>query len=114
MLTQAYTAIEQFQSKISNVKTFLELKRVFRRSEADLIIEIGSSTFWQMEWNPTKKTVSGILEVKILPKILIGDEAFEAKVPLTFRFEDPKELAIRNLQDRLVDPIKKVIEAAIR
>jgi|GEM_PF-1561921 len=114
MLTQAYAAVEQFQSKISGVKTFLELKKVFQRSEADLIIEIGSSTFWQMEWNPIKRTFSGVLEVKILPKILIGDEAFEAKVPVTFRFEYPKELAIRNLQDRLLDPIKKVIEAAIR
>ena len=112
MLTQAYTAIEQFQRQISDVKTFQELKNIFTSSKANLIIQIGSSTFWQIDWNPIKGTISGVLEVSILPKILIAGKNLEARRSVTFRLEDPKELIIGKLQDQLISPIQKVLETA--
>ena len=114
MLTQAYTAIEQLQRQISTIKDFQELKETFKSSGADLIIRVGSSTIWELNWNPIKDTVSGVLEVSILPKILITEEVFEARRSVTFRLENPQELGLGSLQDRLIDPIKRAFESGRR
>ena len=114
MLTQAYTAIEQFQRQIYKVKNFQELKNIFKNSEADLVLQIGSSNIWELNWNPSKGTISGVLEVSILPKILIAEEIFETRGSVTFRLEDPRELGFEVLQDRLIDPIKRAFESSRR
>ena len=114
MLTQAYTATQQLQRQISTIKDFQELKEIFKNSGADLIIRIGSSTIWELNWNPIKGTISGVLEVSILPKILIAEEVFEARGSVTFRLEDPRDLGFEVLQDRLIDPIKRAFESGRR
>lgn len=114
MLTQAYTATQQLQRQISTIKDFQQLKEIFKNSEADLIIGIGSSTIWEINWNPLKRTISGVLEVSILPRILIAEEFFEAGRSVTFRLEDPRECRLESLQDRLIDPIKRAFESGRR
>lgn len=114
MLTQAYTAIEQFQRQISTIKDFQELKKIFIDSGADLVLQIGSSTIWELNWSPIKETISGVLELSILPRILIGEGDFEARGPVTFRLENPQELGLGSLQDRLIDPIKRAFESGRR
>ena len=45
-----------FQRQISEVRTFEEFKSLFQLSGIELVLQLGSSTFWQMDWNPIKGT----------------------------------------------------------
>lgn len=113
MLDKSYAAMQQIQRQISQVRTFEEFKRLFQLNGIDLVLQIGSSTFWQMDWNPAKKTISGVLDVRIYPKIIINQKTYEARNPINLRLEDPREIIISQFQDRLIDPIKQSI-ASIR
>ena len=109
MLIKSYAAMQQFQRQISEARTFEECKRLFIFNEIDLILQIGSSAFWQLEWNPAKETISGVLDLKIYPKIVMDQKIFEAKSPISLRLEDPKEIPLSQFQERLMDPIKQSI-----
>ena len=109
MLNKSYAAMQQFQRQISEARTFEECKRLFLFNEIDLVLQIGSSTFWQLEWNPAKETLSGVLDLRIYPKIMMNQETYEANSPISLRLEDPKEISISQFQDRLMDPIKQSI-----
>lgn len=107
MLDKSYAAVQQFQRQISEVGTFEEFKRLFQINKINLVLQVGSSTFWQMDWDPVKDTISGVLDLRIYPKIMMNQETYETRSSIAFRFEDPNEVDMRRLQDRLIDPIKK-------
>ena len=109
MLSKSYAALQQIQKQISEVRTFEEFKRLFLFNEIDLVLQIGSSAFWQLDWNPAKETISGVLELRIYPKIIVNQETYEARYPISLRLEDPTEITISRFQDRLMDPIKQSI-----
>lgn len=109
MLSKSYAAMQQFQRQISEVRTFEEFKKLFQLSGIELILQVGSSTFWQLDWNPAKETISGVLELWIYPKIRMNQETYEARNPISLRLEDPREITISKFQDRLMDPIKQSI-----
>ena len=109
MLNKSYAAIQQFQRQISEARTFEEFKRLFLFNEIDLVLQIESSTFWQLAWNPAKESLSGVLDLKIYPKIVMDQKIFEAKSPISLRLEDPKEIPLSQFQERLMDPIKQSI-----
>ena len=109
MLSKSYAAMQQFQRQISEARTFEEFKRLFLFNEIDLVLQVGSSTFWQLDWNPAKETISGVLELWIYPKIRMNQETYEARNPISLRLEDPREITISKFQDRLMDPIKQSI-----
>ena len=109
MLSKSYAAIQQFQRQISEVRTFEEFKQLFQLNGIDLVLQVGSSTFWQMDWNPIEETISGVLDLRIYPKIIINQETYEARNPINLRLEDPTEITISKFQDRLMDPIKQSI-----
>ena len=109
MLSKSYATMQQFQRQISEVRTFEECKRLFLFNEIDLVLQIGSSTFWQLDWNPAKETISGVLDLKIYPKIIMNQKTYEARYPISLRLEDPTEITISRFQDRLMDPIKQSI-----
>ena len=109
MLIKSYAAMQQFQRQISEARTFEECKRRFLFNEIDLVLQIGSSTFWQLEWNPAKESLSGVLDLKIYPKIVMDQKIFEAKSPISLRLEDPREIPLSQFQERLMDPIKQSI-----
>jgi hypothetical protein len=109
MLSKSYAAMQQFQRQISEVRTFEEFKRLFQLSGIDLVLQVGSSTFWQLDWNPIKGTISGLLDLRIYPKIMMNQETYEARNPISLRLEDPAEITISRFQDRLMDSIKQSI-----
>jgi len=109
MLNKSYAAMQQIQRQISQVRTFEELKRLFQLNGIDLVLQIGSSTFWQMDWNPAKETISGVLDLRIYPRIEMNQKTYEARSPINLRLEDPREIIISQFQDRLIDPIKQSI-----
>jgi len=109
MLNKSYAAMQQFQRQISEVRTFEELKKLIQLSKIDFTLQIGSSTFWQLEWTPAKETISGVLELRIYPKIMMNQETYEARSPISLRLENPGEISIRKLQDSLMTPIKQSI-----
>ena len=109
MLSKSYAAMQQFQRQISEVRTFEEFKRLFQLNGIELILQLGSSTFWQMDWNPIKGTISGVLDLRIYPKIVMNQKTFEAKSPISLRLEDPTETPLSQFQERLMDPIKQSI-----
>lgn len=109
MLDKSYAAMQQIQRQISQVRTFEECKRLFLFNEIDLVLQIGSSTFWQLDWNPAKETLSGVLDLRIYPKIVMNQETYEARNPISLRLEDPREIPFSQFQDRLIDLIKQSI-----
>ena len=109
MLNKSYAAMQQFQRLISEARTFEECKRLFLFDEIDLVLQIGSSTFWQLDWTPAKETLSGVLDLRIYPKIVMNQETYEAKSPISLRLEDPREIPLSQFQDQLIDPIKQSI-----
>ena len=109
MLSKSYAALQQIQRQISEAGTFEEFKRLFLFNEIDFVLQIGSSTFWQLDWNPAKETISGVIDLKIYPKIIMNQKTYEARSPISLRLEDPKEINISQFQDRLIDPIKQSI-----
>ena len=109
MLSKSYAAVQQFQRQISEARTFEEVKKLFQLNGIDLVLQLGSSTFWQMDWNPIKGTISGVLDLRIYPKIIMNQETYEARNPISLRLEDPREITISKFQDRLMTPIKQSI-----
>ena len=109
MLSKSYAAMQQFQRQISEARTFEEFKSLFQINGIDLVLQLGSSTFWQMDWNPIKGTISGVLDLRIYPKIRMNQETYEARNPISLRLEDPREITISKFQDRLITPIKQSI-----
>ena len=109
MLSKSYAAMQQFQRQISEARTFKEFKKLFQMNGIDLVLQLGSSTFWQMDWNPIKGTISGVLDLRIYPKIMMNQETYESREPISLRLEDPREIAISEFQDRLMTPIKQSI-----
>ena len=111
MLDKSYAAMQQIQRQISQVRTFEEFKRLFLFNEIDLVLQIGSSTFWQLDWNPAKETLSGVLDIRIYPKIMMNQNTYEARSPINLRLEDPREITISQFQDRLMTYIKQSIRS---
>ena len=109
MLSKSYAAMQQFQRQISEARTFEEFTRLFQLRGIDLVLQVGSSPFWQMEWNPIKGTISGVLDLRIYPKIVMNQETYEARNPISLRLEDPTEITISQFQDRLMNHIKQPI-----
>lgn len=109
MLDKSYAAMQQIQRQISQLRTFEEFKRLFLFNEIDLVLQIGSSTFWQLDWNPAKETLSGVLDVRIYPKIMMNQKTYEARNPINLRLEDPREITISQFQDCLMTHIKQSI-----
>ena len=56
-----------------------------------------------------EETLSGVLDVRIYPKIMVNQKTYEARHPINLRLEDPREITISQFQDRLIDPIKQSI-----
>ena len=109
MLDKSYAAMQQIQRQISQIRTFEEFKKLFKLNGIDLVLQVGSYTFWQMDWNPIEETLSGVLDVRIYPKIMMDQKTYEARHPINLRLEDPREITISQFQDRLIDPIKQSI-----
>jgi len=109
MLSKSYAAMQQFQRQISEARTFEEFKSLFQINGIDLVLQIGSSIFWQLDWNPAKETISGVLDLRIYPKIVMNQETYEARNPISLRLEDPREIPFSQFQDRLIDLIKQSI-----
>ena len=109
MLSKSYAATQQFQRQISKARTFEEVTRLFQVNKIDLVLQVESSTVWKINWNPIKGTLSGVLDLRIYPKIVMNQETYEAGRPVILRLEDPREISIGKFQDRLVVPIKQSI-----
>jgi hypothetical protein len=109
MLNKSYAAMQQFQRQISEARTFEEFKRLFQLNGIDLVLQVGSSTFWQMDWNPIKGTISGVLDLRIYPRIEVDQKTYEARSPISLRLEDPRDITISKFQDHLMTPIKQSI-----
>jgi len=109
MLSKSYADMQQFQRQISEVRTFEELKKLIQLNKIDFTLQIGSSTFWQLDWTPAKETISGVLDLRIYPKLVMNQETYEARSPISLRLEDPREISIIKFQDRLMAPLKQSI-----
>ena len=109
MLSKSYAAMQQIQRQISEARTFEEFKKLFQLNGIDLVLQVVSSTFWQMDWNPIEETISGVLDLRIYPKIMMNQKTYEARNPINLRLEDPREIIISQFQDRLIEPIKQSI-----
>lgn len=109
MLTQAYTAIEQFQRQISDIQSIQELKFFLKSSKLDLSIKISSPTVWILDWDVPNDTIAGTLEVRLEPTLAVGNEIVKMH-ERSFLFQDSKANSLISLESRLIDFIRKSIE----
>lgn len=107
MLNPAYVALKEFQSKISLVKNFQELKNLSESLGISVSIQIYSSTVWIACWDIICGKFNGTIEVGIHPKLSIKSEVFEANFPKTLRLEQPEFIDFTMLEFQILDLIKQ-------
>lgn len=110
MLNKANVAISQFQTKISKLATYEEFMILLQKSKIDFTLGVGSFSFWELDWNLLKETISGVLQVRVRAKIQVHKKTYEANSWISFRLEEPTEVSISKLKDRLLASIKDSIE----
>ena len=109
MLTQAYTAIEQFQRQISDTHSIQELKTLIKVSKLRLSIKISSPTVWILDWDVSNDTIAGTLEVRLEPTLAVGNEIVKMHEQ-SFLFQDSKANSLVSMEKRLIEFIRKSIE----
>ena len=100
MLNPAYAAIKQFQSQISDINTIQGLKSNLSHSKLELLLKISSPTVWVLDWGLGNNTVSGTLELRLEPELLIGKEVVQMRAT-SFRLEDPNAHSFASLDERV-------------
>ena len=110
MLKPSYNAIKQFQRQISTIHTLEDLKTLFRTSKVSLSIRISSPTIWVLDWDVLGNSVSGTLEVRLEPTIIMGKESFVMQ-ETSFILQDPTPNRIGSLETRLMGLIKQLVAA---
>ena len=110
MLKPSYAAIQQFQRQISNINTIKDLKTILRRLDLAISLQIESPTVWKLSWDLLQDTFSGTLEVRIQPCLISGTKSFEARHFNTLRLEEPKGIALDDMEEKLLAIIKDAFE----
>lgn len=110
MLKPSYAAIRQFQSQKKSVHSFQSLKKLLKRLDLTMFIEMESSTVWKLDWDICEGKVSGTLEISIRPSLSNGQKLFEKHYPMRFRLEEPVPVGLDVLEMRLLDLLKKAID----
>ena len=109
MLSPAYVALKEFQSKISSVKNFQELKSILNEVNLSMIIQLASSSVWILDWDVSKNSISGVMEIGLNPKIISGIEVFELG-SRTLRLENPNLISLTAFEGRVLQLMKEIIE----
>jgi len=107
MLGSSYVALKEFQSQISSVKNFQELKDLSETLGVSISTQIYSSTVWVACWDITLGKVQGTIEIGIQPKLSTKSEVFEIRSPRTLRLEQPGFIDFTILEFQLLDLIKQ-------
>ena len=110
MLNQAYAAIKQFQRQKNSTKNLQELKALLQHLNLAITLQIESPTIWKLSWDLLEDTLSGTLEVRIQPCLNSGLESFEARHFTTLRLEEPKGIALADMEEKLLAIIKDSLE----
>ena len=108
MLTQAYAAAQQIQSQISTINTLTDLKSLLSPHMASLSLRISSPTIWMVDWDIADNSVSGTLELRVEPRLLIGEKVFSMK-DTSFRLQDPN-CSLFKIEQQLIGVIKQFVE----
>ena len=109
MLSQSYAAVRQFQSQISTINKLQDLKPVLSPYNASLSIQISSPTIWVLDWNVCDNSVSGTLDLRLEPKLLVSEKEFLMR-DTSFRLQDPSPNSLASLEERLMGVIKQFVE----
>ena len=105
MLNSSYTAILQFQNKISQITKIQDLKVILKDFDADLSLEISSSNVWAVQYDLLSNELSGTIEISIQPNLFFGGERMEVRHPVCFRLENPS-ITLAELEGKLLEVIK--------
>ena len=105
MLTQAYAALQQIQSQISNIHSIQQLKIFLKKHKIGLSIRISSPTVWILDWDVVNNTISGTLELRLEPKFAIGKEIVYMNES-SFLLQDPNPNSLVSIEERLIEFIR--------
>ena len=112
MLRSSYVAIEQFQSQKKSIDSFRALKELLESLDLSLAIQVESPTIWKMEWDFIEGYISGVMELGVQPILMKGPEEFQARYPTMFRLEQPKPIGMDVLEFRLLELLKRALDAS--
>ena len=109
MLSSSYAAVQQFQSQISSVKNFQELKSILNKLNLSMIVQLASSSVWILDWDISGESISGVMEIGLNPKIISGIDVFELS-SRTLRLENPNLISLTAFEGRVLQLMKEIIE----
>lgn len=108
MLNQAYAAVQQIQSQISNIHSISQLKKIFKNKQVGLSIKISSPTVWILDWDLSNNTIAGTLELRLEPILSINSEIIKLH-ERSFLFQDPKPNSLFSIESRLIEFVRKSV-----
>ena len=109
MLTQAYAAVQQIQSQISDIHSIQQLKKILKRCKLELSLRISSPTVWILDWDVANNTLAGTLELRLEPTMAIGNEIIKMH-ERSFLMQEPNFNSLASMEARVIEFIKKSIE----
>jgi len=78
MLSQSYIAIQQFKSKISQVRNTEELREALKSAQVTLSSRLESSLPWAVYWDVLEDSMVGNCLLSVYPRLYSGGEIYEA------------------------------------
>lgn len=105
MLNTSYAVLQQIQRQFSNIPNLEEAKRFLKNHSTDLVVQISSATVWVLEWNVSKETISGTIELSLHPQ-LKKDEDLIGSNYARMRIETSDVLGLSALEKEFMKTIK--------
>ena len=109
-LKKSYAAAMQFQSQISSVKNFQELKELANHLDVAVFTHILSSNVWDLFIDLKKGRISGTIEVWLRPHIRVGMDIFETRSQ-SLRLEMPNQMSLDSFEKNFLDTVKDSISS---
>ena len=110
MLSKPYAAAMQFQSQISFVKNFQELKKLANDLDVSVFTQIFSSNVWVSFIDLKNGDIGGTLDLWFQPQIKIGSKVFETRSQ-SLRLEMPKQISLDVFEKKFLDLIRESISS---
>lgn len=108
MLRKSYAAAVQFQSQISSIKNFQELKKLANDLDVLVLVEVSSSNVWSCVIDLGNEKISGILEVWVQIKIKFGSYSFQ-KRSQSVRLELPLQVGFQTCERKFLEIVKESV-----
>ena len=99
--------------KIFPNSEFLALKERFKAQDLHITVEIASCNSWAFNWNVSRDSISGVIDLEIRPNVKLvdgeGNVMHQQRSPRRFRIKEPlisRELLIEMFFGFILEEIK--------